>query len=141
MDSADRGRELMKTQRQRDMERLAADAGDIGNAVKEMRAEGANKRVVDKSVQDAANNMAIGAAPMLAGFAEEVMSARLGGPSRAALSVTDAGTAEGAKELNRLLRGDDPAKDVNLSEMRKQSSLLEAIEKAIFASTRVVVEL
>jgi hypothetical protein len=141
MDSADRGRELMKTQRQRDMERLAADAGDIGNAVKEMRDAGVNRRVINKSVQDAANNMALGSAPMLAGFAEEVMSARLGGPSRAALSVTDAGTAEGAKELNRLLRGDDPAKDVNLVEMRKQSSLLEAIEKAILASTGVVVEL
>jgi hypothetical protein len=72
---------------------------------------------------------------------DEVMNARLQGPSRAALNVSDINTSQGANELNRLIRGDDSARDVNLAEMRKQSNLLEAIEKAILDTAGVVVNL
>lgn len=141
MDAADRGRELMKTERQRREEELQTRAGEIGARVKQMRDEGAPKRQIDAAVQRAANNLARDAAPMLAGFADEVANARLSGPSRAALNVSDVQTVEGAKELNRLLRGDDAARDVNLVELRKQSQLLAAIEAAILKETNVVVEL
>jgi len=140
-DSAARGRELMKTERQRAEEAVRASAGDIANAVNEMRDEGAGRRQIQDSTQTAANNLARQAAPMLAGFADEVMNARLSGPSRAALNATDVQTTEGARELNRLLRGDDAAKDVNLVELRKQVQLLEAIEKAILDQANVVVDL
>ena len=83
--------------------------------------------------------MARDAAPLYAQLAEEVMNARLQGPSRAALNVSDISTSQGASELNRLIRGDDSAKDVNLVELKKQSNLLEAIEKAIRDQTGVVV--
>ena len=140
-DSAARGRELMKTERQRAEEAVKASAGDIANAVNQMRDEGAGRRQIQDATQTAANNLARQSAPMLAGFAEEVMNARLAGPSRAALNATDVQTTEGARELNRLLRGDDAAKDVNLVELRKQVQLLEAIEKAILDQAAVVVDL
>lgn len=140
-ESAARGRELMKTERQKAEEALKASAGDIANAANQMRNEGVRRGKIQSDVQVAANNLAKQAAPMLAGFAEEVMTARLAGPSRAALNATDVQTTEGAKELNRLLRGDDSAKDVNLTELRRQSQLLQAIEKAILDQANVVVEL
>jgi len=140
-DSAARGRELMKTERQRAEEQLRASAGDIGNAAAQMRADGVPRAQVQSQVQNAANNLARQAAPLLAQFADEVMNARLAGPSRAALNAQDVQTTEGARELNRLLRGDDAAKDVNLLELRKQSDLLQAIENAIRATTGVVVDL
>jgi hypothetical protein len=59
------------------------------------------------------------------------MNAALQGPSRAALNVADAQTMEGNRELNRLLRGDDPNKDVNLVELQKQSELLQKVIEAI----------
>jgi hypothetical protein len=66
-------------------------------------------------------------APLLVGFSDEVQNALLQGPSRAALGATDASTLEGQRELNRLLRGDDPAKDVNLLELQKQTRELERL--------------
>jgi hypothetical protein len=140
-DSAARGRELMKTERQRAEEAVKASAGDIANAVKDMRDEGAGRQQIQDATQTAANNLGRQAAPMLAGFADEVMNARLAGPSRAALNAQDVQTTEGARELNRLLRGDDASKDVNILELRKQSELLQAIENAIKAQTGVVVDL
>lgn len=141
LDAADRGRELMKTERQRRQEELEARAADIGARVRQMRNEGAPRRQIEADVKQAANNLAREAAPMLAGFADEVANARLSGPSRAALNASDVQTTEGARELNRLLRGDDAARDVNLVELRKQVQLLEAIEREIRRQTNVVVEL
>ena len=87
------------------------------------------------------NESARQAAPLYAQLGEEVMTARLQGPSRAALNASDINTSQGASELNRLIRGDDSARDVNLAELKKQSSLLEAIERAVLQSTGVVVNL
>lgn len=70
-------------------------------------------------------------APMVAGFAEERQIALLQGPSRAALNVSDVSTTQGQSELNRLLRGDDSAKDVNLAELRKQTGKLDEVVKTI----------
>ena len=137
VESADRGRELMKTPFEKQKEQLRESAADIGNAVKEI-AGAAGKRA---AAQKGANALAEQAAPMFAQFRDEVLSARLNGPSRAALTASDIQSSQGASELNRLLRGDDPNKNVNLVEMRKQSELLKAIEKAILDTTGQVVEL
>lgn len=65
-------------------------------------------------------------APAIFSLADSVQNAVLQGPSRAALNVSDISTQEGARELNRLLRGDDPARDnTNLIELQRQSQLLE----------------
>ena len=66
-------------------------------------------------------------APMLEEFRMERETAMLQGPSRAALQVSDVTTTQGQSELNRLLRGDDAAKDVNLAELRKQSGLFQEL--------------
>lgn len=71
--------------------------------------------------------LARGAAPAILGLADSVTNALLQGPSRAALNVADVSTTEGARELNRLLRGDDPARDQNLVELRTQSKYLEEL--------------
>jgi hypothetical protein len=137
IESAARGRELMKTPFEKQREQIREQAADIANAAADIAAA-ADRRA---KVKQAAVNMAEQAAPMFAQFRDEVLSARLNGPSRAALSASDIQTSQGASELNRLLRGDDPNKNVNLAEMKKQSELLKAIEKAILDTTGQVVEL
>jgi hypothetical protein len=64
------------------------------------------------------------AAPALAGIADAVANAIASGPSRAALNVSDASTVEGQRELNRLLRGDDSAKDQDLAELQREANRL-----------------
>jgi hypothetical protein len=64
------------------------------------------------------------AAPAIFGLADAVANSVLQGPSRAALEATDVSTVEGSRELNRLLRGDDSARDQNLVELQKQSEIL-----------------
>ncbi len=61
-------------------------------------------------------------APLLASFADEVRNAVLQGPSRAELSATDASTVEGSRELSRLIRGDDPNRNVDLAELQRQAN-------------------
>jgi len=67
------------------------------------------------------------AAPMLFDMMDQVTTAVLQGPSRAALGATDASTTQGQAELNRLIRGDDAARDVNLAELQRQTQLLKRI--------------
>lgn len=66
-------------------------------------------------------------APMLFDMAEQSRNAVLQGPSRAALGASDASTTQGQAELNRLIRGDDAARDVNLAELQRQTQLLRQI--------------
>ena len=56
-----------------------------------------------------------------------MQNAVLQGPSRAALQATDVSTVQGASELNRLLRGDDSARNQNLVELQKQSTALDEL--------------
>jgi ElaB/YqjD/DUF883 family membrane-anchored ribosome-binding protein len=62
------------------------------------------------------------AAPAIFNLADEVQNAVLQGPSRAALQATDVSTVQGASELNRLLRGDDSARNQNLVELQRQNN-------------------
>lgn len=68
---------------------------------------------------------------MLKEFEMERQTALLQGPSRAALQASDITSTQGQAELNRLLRGDDPAKDVNLAELTKQTDRLDRILQVI----------
>jgi hypothetical protein len=67
-------------------------------------------------------------APLAFQFADEIANAVLQGPSRAALGATDASTTQGQAELNRLIRGQDSARDVNLVELEKQTQALQEIK-------------
>ena len=141
IESRARGRELAKTPAQRAAEQAAKDATDLQAeferraARNPFEAEPRDPAEIERERVAAFNRLAEQqaqqVAPMLAGFREERMDAILQGPSRAALNVADAQTMEGNRELNRLLRGDDPNKDVNLVELQKQSDLLQGVIDAI----------
>jgi hypothetical protein len=139
--SIERGLEMGRTEEDKRKEEVRRQAGDLGNAARFLRAEGRGQEIRPLA-RNAAMEMAKNAAPLYAQLGEEIMTARLQGPSRAALNVSDISTAQGASELNRLIRGDDAARNnVNLMELKKQSSLLEAIERAVLQQTGVVVNL
>ena len=136
--SGDRGRELAMTPIQRARQEVDRGLRDINEA---FTVELNGRRfVADVAGRKAAINrfaeqQAQQVAPLLAGFREERLNAVLQGPSRAALNVADAQTMEGNRELNRLLRGDDQSKDVNLVELQKQSDLLQGVIDAIEKQT------
>jgi hypothetical protein len=132
IESRQRGRDLALTDRERTAREIQQNAVDLGNALPEIGAAG---------VQAAAKNLVDRLAPAFAALRDEVLNARLQGPSRAALQVADINTAEGARELNRLIRGDDAARDANLLELQKQTGVLEDIKASIEAETDVVVDL
>ena len=138
--SIERGLEMGRTEDEKRQEDVRKQAGDLKNAADFLRGNGRGNEVAALA-RNSAINIAKEAAPLFAQLTQEVMTARLQGPSRAALNVSDINTSQGAAELNRLIRGDDAARDVNLAEMKKQSSLLEAIERAVLNSTGVVVNL
>lgn len=129
---ADRGRLLGMTERDRFREEFQLGAGA------DIRAEAArltylrDVRGVKTADPQAFMGRAIAeqaktVAPMLEEFRMERETAMLQGPSRAALQVSDVTTTQGQAELNRLLRGDDSAKDVNLAELREQSAKLQIL--------------
>jgi hypothetical protein len=132
IESRQRGRELALSDRERTRREIDQSAVDLRNALPEIGAGG---------VQEAARNLVDQLAPAFAALRDEVLNARLQGPSRAALQVADINTAEGARELNRLMRGDDSARDVNLVELQKQTGVLEDIKTAIERETNVIVDL
>ena len=128
IEQAIRGRELSLTPGERAGESLASDIeairqfyGQLAEATTglvdfEAQAE-ATKRVTEDALR--------GAAPGIFALGDAVQNAVLQGPSRAALQATDVSTVEGASELNRLLRGDDAARDQDLVELQRQSKILE----------------
>lgn len=138
-EAAIRGREAaMNGQEQRSAD-LKKKADDLAAAA--IEAEKAQAGSGQALAQKGAEQMALAAAPMLAGFRDEVMNARLQGPSRQALKVSDTTTSEGQAELQRLLRGDDAAKDINLVELRQQTASLREIERLLKDEHNIIVDL
>jgi hypothetical protein len=124
-DRARRGRDLGMTDRERFRRDFEEGAGaDINARADEMRRAGEDPTAF---LRQALSNQMEQVAPMLRQFQDERQNALLQGPSRAALNVSDVSTSQGQSELNRLLRGDDPAKDVNLAELSKQTEKLQEI--------------
>lgn len=119
--SVDRGRELMVTPAGKAGKELARNLRDLDEAFKrdgvgQAKQDETNKRLIDDAMRQTA--------PAIFNMADEVMNAVVQGPSRAALQASDITTSQGAAELNRLLRGDDSAKNQNLVELQKQSTAL-----------------
>ena len=138
-EAAIRGREAAMTgeeQRSADLKKKAVDL-----AAASAEAEKAQAGSGQALAQQGAEQMGLAAAPMLAGFRDEVMNARLQGPSRQALKVSDTTTSEGQAELQRLLRGDDAAKDINLVELRQQTASLREIERLLKDEHNIIVDL
>lgn len=128
--AATRGRELSMTDGERAAADLTRGLEDIRQFFGRQAEEGTG--LVDFEAQAAAQQRFIDqslrqAAPAIFGLADQVANAVLQGPSRAALQATDVSTVEGSRELNRLLRGDDAARDQNLVELQKQSRSLDEL--------------
>jgi HAMP domain-containing protein len=87
----------------------------------------------DDALQRFANDQRRASAPAIFALADSVENALLQGPSRAALNVSDISTQDGARELNRLLRGEDSARDQNLIELQKQSQSLDLVNQKLAA--------
>lgn len=121
-DPRERGRRLGMTDREQ-FRQDALDGVGYDGAMRraQIQAEGGN---VDAFIKQFTANQMEQVAPMLAQFQQERETAIAGGPSRAALTASDVTTSQGMSELNRLLRGDDASKDVNLAELQKQTDRL-----------------
>jgi hypothetical protein len=142
--SADRGRELTLSPGQRAAEQLNQQLADISNYVQRvvtaLLRDGLTDEELDQlrslrkqeaeAIKRAEADMMRQVAPTLTGMADSVRNAVLQGPSRAALNVSDATTTQGQQELNRLLRGDDPARDGDMVTLQRETNeLLRAIER------------
>lgn len=142
--SIERGRELRQTPAQRAANDVSRGVRDITNSLDEeigaiFDAAGGvvRQQDVDRARQiqqqgadelsNFVNEQARAAAPAIFSLADSVANALLQGPSRAALQATDVSTVEGQRELNRLLRGDDSARDQNIVELEKQSQSLQKL--------------
>jgi len=114
--STERGRQLLLGESGRLAEQISASINDIRNA-------GGGQQGVAAFLADQARQ----AAPAFFALQDASANAVLQGPSRAALQASDISTQQGTAELNRLLRGDDPAREQNLVELRKQSNALQTL--------------
>jgi len=135
--SIDRGRELSLTPGQRASEQLNQELQDIRNYFNKAAEESTGlpedvakiRGEMNDALARAEEDVKRQVAPAVFALQDARENALLQGPSRAALGASDVTTMQGQAELNRLLRGDDPAKDVNLLELQKQTKLLEDIAK------------
>ena len=104
---------------------LEQDLTALGEAAK------ADRQNAAQIIKDGRRNLAEQAAPMLVEMAKSVQNAVIAGPSRAALNASDVTTSQGQQELNRLLRGDDPAREADFVEMKNQTQKLTSIDAGI----------
>lgn len=134
-----KGRDLATSEEDKFTENLDKDMRNLQLATGFLEVPGGTER--QKMVNNAGKKLAKDAAPMLFDFRQERQNAALKGPSRQALSASDVSTTAGAAEFNRLLRGDDSNRDVNLVELQQQTQKLSEIVEAIRESTGLTVEL
>jgi len=116
--SIERGRQLLLGESGRRAEQIAASIGDI-------RSAGGGQRQIAGFLAEQARQVA----PTLFAAGDQIRNAVATGPNRAALSASDITTQQGTSELNRLLRGDDPAREQNIVELRKQTAELVGLRE------------
>ena len=115
----------------RSAENMAAAAGEFADPVARTAFI---QKYFDNQVEEMRKSGPLGQAQ------DERFNAVMSGPSRQALNATDVSTSEGARELNRLLRGEDSSRDVNFAEMKNQTELLQQIAEGIKQATGVAVQ-
>jgi hypothetical protein len=139
--SALRGRELLRGEGGRAAEEAVNQVRDLRQATRESVARAISEgrfgdiAGIQQQSRDAEQRLIAeqqrAAAPAIFNLADSVQNAILQGPSRAALNASDISTQEGARELNRLLRGEDAARDQNLIELQRQSTVLEEMLRTV----------
>ena len=136
-ESERRGRDLMVTDGERAARETIQSLEDILNAgfarVRAGEDFGTVFDEVDAARARVRDDARRSIAPALFALQDQVANAVLQGPSRAALNAADVTTTQGTAELNRLLRGDDPARDQNLLELQKQTAELEKLNQNLGA--------
>lgn len=116
--SIERGRQLLLGESGRRAEQIAGNIGDIRNA-------GGDQRAVAAFLAEQARQIA----PAVFALVDQSANSVLQGPSRARLNASDITTQAGTDELNRLIRGDDSARDQNLVELRRQTQAIEGLRQ------------
>lgn len=129
--SAERGRELLQTDREARVEQLRQSIIDIENALKAAaNVDNARqaRRATNQFLDAEFSRQAAQVAPGLIALQVAVDNAVASGPSRQALNAADISTQQGTAELNRLLRGDDPA-NAQIVELQKQTQELVGLRQ------------
>ena len=130
--SAERGADLVRSPGERLAKEVLDSILDIQNAFGLRTPE--NLARAQPSVESFLGEQRRSIAPALFTLQDTIANAVLQGPSRAALNAADVTTTQGTAELNRLLRGDDPARDQNLLELQKQTAELEKLNQTLRAA-------
>jgi hypothetical protein len=123
-ESVKRGTALQESPAERAGREVGEQLADLDNSLRNLpfdpdRDDAMRQRIAQDAMRQAA--------PAIFGMADQVQNAVIQGPSRAALQASDVTTMQGASELNRLIRGDDSAKNVDTVELQKQSKALEQL--------------
>jgi hypothetical protein len=129
LDSAARGEDLIQSSADQAARQLSQSLLDIREAFDLRRREGLadNANEQAQAEQRLRDDTFRQVAPAIFALADQSANAVLQGPSRARLAASDITTQSGTDELNRLLRGDDSARQQNLVELRKQTQELEKV--------------
>jgi hypothetical protein len=127
--AVEQGRNLVLTDAQRVADDFVAQVQKINAALDADEVDQDQRRAaIDRLRQDGLRQLA----PNIFGLADQVANAVLQGPSRAALQATDVSTVEGSRELNRLLRGEDSARDQPLIELQREANkIAERIARGV----------
>jgi hypothetical protein len=129
--SAERGAGLVASESEKFANELRQGVADIEAFVGPRTVDNVrrSRELSDQFVSNAIRQRQLQVAPAVFALQDQIRNAALGGPSRAALSASDIRTQQGTSELNRLLRGDDPARDQNIVELRKQTAELAGLRQ------------
>jgi hypothetical protein len=127
--AVEQGRKLVLTDAQRTADDFIAQVQQLNAAREAGEIDQAQRReAIERLRQEGFRQLA----PTIFGLAGQVQNAVLQGPSRAALQATDVSTIEGNSELNRLLRGDDSARDQPLVELQREANrIAERIARGV----------
>lgn len=132
------GREDAMSKRDRGVLQAARDAEDMAAAAGAIGDQAGRQAFVQQYFNNRRKELMEGGP--LGQAQNERLNAIVGGPSRQELLASDAASMDGQRELNRLLRGDDPSRDANFAEMKQQTDLLQQIAEGIKQATGVVVD-
>jgi hypothetical protein len=128
-DAIEEGRKLVLTDGQKAADEFIAQVQQLNAALKnEEITEEQRKKAIARLREDSLRGLAPGAFALF----DSVRNAVAQGPSRAALNASDISTSEGARELNRLIRGDDAARNQDLVQLQKEgNALLDRIARGV----------
>jgi hypothetical protein len=127
--AVEQGRKLVLTDAQRTADDFIAQVQQLNAAREAGEIDQAQRReAIERLRQEGFRQLA----PTIFGLADQVQNAVLQGPSRAPLQAADVSTVEGNRELNRLLRGEDSAREQPLVDLQREANrIAERIARGV----------